>query len=189
MYVCPKEGAALAESLEITEVPFVDTEVTGIWAAIFADLAHPVVAKTATNPIDSRKLTIFGGKGGVGKTTSAASWAVRLSDAGMKTLVVSTDPAHSLGDALGTSLKGQPIQLDSSMDGSGGELWAMEVDPTEALEEFRDTLKSTLGSNDTPMGDTGMGASMGLPDLKAELSDMLSGDGQQTHQVQMKLSP
>ena len=95
----------------------------------------------------------------------------------MKTLVVSTDPAHSLGDALGTSLKGQLIQLDSSMDGSGGELWAMEVDPTEALEEFRDTLKSTLGSNDTPMGGLVWGASMGLPDLKAELSDMLSGDG------------
>jgi arsenite-transporting ATPase len=64
------------------------------------------------------------------------------------------------------------------MDGSGGELWAMEVNPEEALEEFRDTLKSSLGNNNNiNPGGGGMGASMGLPDLKAELSDMLSGDG------------
>jgi anion-transporting ArsA/GET3 family ATPase len=47
--------------------------------------------------MDSKKLTIFGGKGGVGKTTSAASWGSLLSDSGLKTLVISTDPAHSLG--------------------------------------------------------------------------------------------
>ena len=62
------KGAALADSLEITEVPYVDSEVTGVYGLrFFADLAHPPKARTATNPIDSRKLTIFGGKGGVGK--------------------------------------------------------------------------------------------------------------------------
>ena len=174
------QGAALADSLEITEVPYVDTEVTGVYGLrFFADLAHPPKARTATNPIDSRKLTIFGGKGGVGKTTTAASWGVRLSDSGMKTLVVSTDPAHSLGDAVGIPLNGQPTLLDSAVDGSGGELWALEVDPKEALEEFRDTIKSSLEGTavGTDSGGGGFGASMGLPDLKAELSDMLSSDG------------
>ena len=115
------QGAALAESLEITEVPYFDTEITGLYGLrYFADIAHPPLAKTATNPIDSRKLSIFGGKGGVGKTTTAASWAVRLSDSGMKTLVVSTDPAHSLGDALGMPLSAQPVLLDSAIDGGGG---------------------------------------------------------------------
>lgn len=87
------------EGLEFTEVPYVDTEITGLYGLkYFSQLAHVPVAKSATNPVDSRKLTIFGGKGGVGKTTTAASWGVRLCDSGIKTLVVSTDPAHSLGD-------------------------------------------------------------------------------------------
>lgn len=87
-----------AGELEFTEVPYVDTEITGLYGLkYFAQLAHVPAAKSATNPVDSRKLTIFGGKGGVGKTTTAASWGVRLCDSGIKTLVVSTDPAHSLG--------------------------------------------------------------------------------------------
>lgn len=89
---------AAGDGLEFTEVPYVDTEITGLYGLkYFSQLAHAPRAKSATNPLDSRKLTIFGGKGGVGKTTSAASWGVRLSDSGIKTLVVSTDPAHSLG--------------------------------------------------------------------------------------------
>lgn len=47
-----------------------------------------------------RKYFMLGGKGGVGKTSSAASLAVKLAEAGHSTLVVSTDPAHSLSDSL-----------------------------------------------------------------------------------------
>ena len=47
-----------------------------------------------------------GGQGGVGKTTSSSALAVRMADEGYKTVVVSTDPAHSLGDALQMDLKG-----------------------------------------------------------------------------------
>lgn len=47
-----------------------------------------------------RKYVLISGKGGVGKTTLAASLAVKLAEAGHSTLVVSTDPAHSLGDSL-----------------------------------------------------------------------------------------
>ena len=47
-----------------------------------------------------RRYIMISGKGGVGKTTLAASLAVKLAEAGHTTLVVSTDPAHSLGDSL-----------------------------------------------------------------------------------------
>lgn len=53
----------------------------------------------------------LGGKGGVGKTTLAAAFALRQAGEGHRTLVVSTDPAHSLGDALRTSLSGEPRQV------------------------------------------------------------------------------
>lgn len=68
---------------------------------------------------------LFTGKGGVGKTTLAAATAVRLARSGRKSLVVSTDPAHSLGDALDAELDGEPVELE-------GGLFAAHVD-TRAL--------------------------------------------------------
>lgn len=50
-------------------------------------------------------LTLFGGKGGVGKTTCAAAWGLARAAAGRRVLALSTDPAHSLGDAFGITLR------------------------------------------------------------------------------------
>lgn len=58
---------------------------------------------------------LFAGKGGVGKTTLAAGTAAAASAQGHKTLVVSTDPAHSLSDVLETPLTGEPIDLDRGL--------------------------------------------------------------------------
>lgn len=65
-------------------------------------------------------ITFWGGKGGVGKTTLAAASALGAARRGHRTVVVSTDPAHSLGDVLGTALGDAPCEVD---DG----LWAAEV--------------------------------------------------------------
>ena len=54
------------------------------------------------------RVILFTGKGGVGKTTTAAATAVRAARSGIKTLVMSTDAAHSLGDALDVDLSGSP---------------------------------------------------------------------------------
>eukprot|EP01041_Mallomonas_annulata_P004598 gene4598-9134_t len=174
--------------VQVTEVPYFDTEVTGIYGLrFFASIAHKVVANSPTNPISSRKLTIFGGKGGVGKTTSAAAWAVQLADAGMRTLVVSTDPAHSLGDSFKEPLTGSPRLLDTTS--GGGQLWAMEIDPQSAIEEFKEIIEDAMMENDKGTqnnngngngnggGDLlgGMMGGLGLSDLKKELVNMVSG--------------
>lgn len=74
------------------------------------------------------------GKGGVGKTSLSASLAVRLAMEGHTVLVVSTDPAHSLGDSLEQDLKGgKPVPLE----GTALPIWGMEIDPEEAKAELR----------------------------------------------------
>jgi arsenite-transporting ATPase len=50
------------------------------------------------------RILLFTGKGGVGKTTIAAATALRAAQSGLRTLVCSTDPAHSLSDAFGAPL-------------------------------------------------------------------------------------
>ncbi len=65
-------------------------------------------------PNPGTQFVFYGGKGGVGKTTCAAARAIADAARGARVLVVSTDPAHSLGDALGVRLSATPrlIALD-----------------------------------------------------------------------------
>lgn len=61
----------------------------------------------------SQRLVFVGGKGGVGKTTTSSAIAVRCADEGLATLLVSTDPAHSLSDALIQDVSGgTPVDVD-----------------------------------------------------------------------------
>ena len=69
------------------------------------------------------RILLFTGKGGVGKTTVAAATAVSTAAAGLRTLILSTDPAHSLGDAFDVELGDQPTEV---ADG----LWGGELDYT-----------------------------------------------------------
>ncbi len=73
------------------------------------------------------RVLLFTGKGGVGKTTTAAATAALAAQRGLKTLVLSTDPAHSLADALGVPLGATPREVDTG-------LAAMQVDPQQAFE-------------------------------------------------------
>jgi len=61
------------------------------------------------------RVVLFTGKGGVGKTTLAAATAAVLARSGRKVLAVSTDPAHSLGDALAAELSGEPRELEEGL--------------------------------------------------------------------------
>jgi len=74
----------------------------------------------------------FGGKGGVGKTTTAAAAALAAAERGRRVLLVSTDPAHSLGDALDRRLAARPSRIATRR----GALAAVELDADRALERW-----------------------------------------------------
>ena len=85
------------------------------------------------------RLLLFGGKGGVGKTTCASATALWLADAGFQTLLVSSDPAHSTSDSLQFQLGSEPTQVD----GVSG-LWGMELDPEEQMDDMLPKLSEAL---------------------------------------------
>ena len=77
-------------------------------------------------------LRIFGGKGGVGKTTCAAAAALAAAEGGRRVLVISTDPAHSLGDALAARLGREPTRVPTRR----GELFAAELAAGPAIARW-----------------------------------------------------
>jgi len=83
------------------------------------------------------RVLLFTGKGGVGKTTASAATAALAASRGRKTLVLSTDPAHSLADALGVPLGSEPTEVDSG-------LYGMQVDAQSAFERTWREVQSYL---------------------------------------------
>ncbi|WP_020671715.1 ArsA family ATPase [Amycolatopsis nigrescens] len=83
------------------------------------------------------RILLFTGKGGVGKTTLAAATAAGLAAHGRKTLVVSTDPAHSLADAFARPLTAEPSEVD-------GCLHAAQIDSRSLVDEVWQDLRGQL---------------------------------------------
>ncbi|MBC7331846.1 MAG: ArsA family ATPase [Synergistetes bacterium] len=83
------------------------------------------------------KIKFFVGKGGVGKTSVAASYAAYLSSQGYKTLVVSLDPAHNLGDILGVKLSDKVSRIDKN-------LFAREVDLDKEISSYLNKIATSL---------------------------------------------
>jgi arsenite/tail-anchored protein-transporting ATPase len=88
--------------------------------------------------LDARQLLVFGGKGGVGKTTAAAAAALRLAevDPEARVLVFSTDPAHSLSDSFGEEVG----ELKGGVAGVRN-LDAKEIDPAARFEELKERYR------------------------------------------------
>src|SRR5437763_9442905 len=81
---------------------------------------------------------LYTGKGGVGKTSVAACTARRCAAAGLRTLIVSTDPAHSLSESLGVELAAEPRP-------AGESLWGQEVNAQEEMERHWSGVQDWLG--------------------------------------------
>ncbi len=91
-------------------------------------------------PVDSgpgARLSFFGGKGGVGKTTCASAFALQLAESGQRVLVISTDPAHSLGDLWLQKLAAEPRSLLENLD-------ALELDAEQALDRYMSEVRRNL---------------------------------------------
>src|SRR3954468_5002094 len=81
---------------------------------------------------------LYTGKGGVGKTSVAAATARRCAAAGMRTIVLSTAPAHSLSDSLEADLGAQPTQC-------GKNLFGQEVEAQQEMERHWEAVQDWLG--------------------------------------------
>ncbi len=91
----------------------------------------------------TRRLVFFGGKGGVGKTTLAAAFAALLAHRREKTLLVSTDPAHSTSDVLGAKLSGEPAQIEEN-------LFGVEIDAAGDAAAYVERIKEEARESVSP---------------------------------------
>lgn len=90
------------------------------------------------------KILFIGGKGGVGKSTSAAAVAWKLAKENKKTLLISTDPAHNLGDIFSQKIGGETQKITDN-------LYALEIDPetetTKYINSVKENVKGTVQSS------------------------------------------
>ena len=85
------------------------------------------------------RIILYLGKGGVGKTTVSASSATAIARRGQRVLIMSTDVAHSLADALSTELSSTPVEVEKN-------LFAMEVNVLAEIRENWNELYSYFSS-------------------------------------------
>lgn len=84
-----------------------------------------------------KRYTFFGGKGGTGKTTSSSAYALHLARSGVRTLAVSTDPAHSLADAFGKKIGSSVVELEKN-------LWALEIDAALEAKKYMEGIRDQM---------------------------------------------
>lgn len=97
------------------------------------------------------RVIFYTGKGGVGKTSVSAATACRLAAQGKKVLVMSTDQAHSLGDAFGVELTGDPLQIREN-------LYALEINVVSESEKAWGKLRGYLKELLTSRAQSGLEA-------------------------------
>src|SRR5919202_144709 len=85
------------------------------------------------------RIILYTGKGGVGKTTTAAATALRCAELGHRTIVLSTDAAHSLSDSFERPLVPEPVEIAPN-------LWGQQVDVYYSVQKYWSTLQRYLAS-------------------------------------------
>jgi len=85
------------------------------------------------------RIILYTGKGGVGKTSVAAATALRCAELGHRTIIVSTDAAHSLGDSFDMQIGNEPVELAPNLKGQ-------EIDVLHQLERYWGTIQDWMNS-------------------------------------------
>jgi len=96
------------------------------------------------NSLINKQVVFFGGKGGVGKTTCSSAFSLYMSGKGYKTLVLSTDPAHSLGDIFQVELGNTVKKLDEN-------LFGIEIDPEIESKKYINRIKEQMKGGFSPL--------------------------------------
>lgn len=153
-------GTSPLANLALSRVPFFSMEMRGVFPLkYYASQAYgeggaygSIWSDLLTDPAD--KFVLVGGKGGVGKTTSSAALAVACAEQGHNTLIVSTDPAHSLGDALDVDLSsGDVVRIEGI---AGASLYAVEIKVDDAVAEFKRLVSGLAGEGGGGGGEIGI---------------------------------
>lgn len=169
--------------IALTEVPFFDVELVGVPALYYMGsqcfLDNPNFSHLMEEgrPNDC-KVLICGGKGGVGKTTTSSSLALSMAAQGHNVALISTDPAHSLGDAIEMNLAGGNL-VDCPLVGvppGEGSLSVLEVDPAQSLKQFKGVVDNLMGggAEEDPSG-SGAGLRSTLQDLEEVFNTLPAG--------------
>lgn len=85
------------------------------------------------------RVIVHTGKGGVGKTSVSAATALRCAEKGLRTLVLSTDAAHSLGDSLGAEIGPEPTKITEN-------LWAQEIDTRYSMDKYWGKIQTYMAA-------------------------------------------
>jgi arsenite-transporting ATPase len=105
------------------------------------------------------RILLYTGKGGVGKTSLSAATALHCAERGLRTIVLSTDPAHSLGDSFDMALGSEPLAI-------GPNLWGQEIDLLHQMDRHWGTVQDYISA---------LFAWRGMDDLVAEETAVLPG--------------
>ncbi|MBE2220630.1 MAG: ArsA family ATPase, partial [Anaerolineae bacterium] len=110
-------------------------------------LSHPSEFMPRITPNGHRRTIFFAGKGGVGKTVASCATAVWLANQGIKTLLLTTDPAAHLGNVLGEPVGDEPAPLVGLPN-----LWAVKIDPKAVGEVYKKRILDDARERGRPEG-------------------------------------
>jgi len=110
-------------------------------------LSHPSEFMPRITPNGHRRTIFFAGKGGVGKTVASCATAVWLARQGIKTLLLTTDPAAHLGNVLGEPVGDEPAPLAGLPN-----LWAVKIDPKAVGEVYKKRILDDARQRGRPEG-------------------------------------